>query len=109
MGRGLRAVRDLRQKHRVLSVPFELCITRETVLTSATGEPTVLTVFKTAKSDEDLIAMFLLRECALGNTSDWEPYLNSLPRNIIQGSQFNDEVLTAIQDPIFARAARDRG
>ena len=45
MGRGLRAVRDLRQKDHVLSVPFELCITRETVLTSATGEPTVLKVF----------------------------------------------------------------
>ena len=109
MGRGVLAVRALEAKDPVISVPFELCITRETALASAADDPLLRAVYESAKSEEDLIAMFLLRERALGAASDWKPYLDSLPRSIPQASGFADAVLKAAQDPYLARSARERG
>jgi hypothetical protein len=109
MGRGVLAVRALEAKDPVISVPFELCITRETALASAADDPLLRAVYESAKSEEDLIAMVLLRERALGAASDWKPYLDSLPRSIPQASGFADAVLKAAQDPYLARSARERG
>lgn len=48
--------------------------------------------------DEDVIAMFLMRETARGNASLWNEYLRILPHHIPIGIYFNDDELNALQN-----------
>lgn len=48
--------------------------------------------------DEDVIAMFLMRETARGNASLWNDYLRILPQHIPIGIYFNEDELNALQN-----------
>ena len=58
----------------VLVVPLDIVICRRT------ASKLLGTVFDGIKDDGDLVALFLMRERALGARSRWAPYIKLLPQ-----------------------------
>ena len=44
-----------------------------------------------------MIALFIMREKAMGAASDWEPYISALPEHIPQAAYFTREAFKHLQ------------
>lgn len=75
LGLGLLAHKDLYKKEQVLEIPKSMWINSETVAASEIGR----VIGRGLKPAWISIALFLLREKALGSSSPWSPYINILP------------------------------
>lgn len=90
-GLGLLAQKDISRNELVLEVPKSLWINSDTVAASEIG--TLCQGLRPWIS----IALFLLREKALGPSSPWFPYLRILPRSTNSPIFWSDEELLEIQ------------
>ena len=96
MGRGVFATEKLKQDDPVLSVPLSMCMCRDTALHDKSKR--VRKAYKALRDDEDLVALFILREISKGSKSTFEPYLNVLPKRVPLTSFFSEKELKALQD-----------
>nr|XP_018684034.1 PREDICTED: fructose-bisphosphate aldolase-lysine N-methyltransferase, chloroplastic-like isoform X2 [Musa acuminata subsp. malaccensis] len=90
-GLGLVAQRDLTRNEVVVEVPKRLWIDSDTVVASEIGR--LCTGLKPWVS----IALFLLRERALGTASPWHPYLDILPPTTNSTIFWSEEELSEIE------------
>ena len=104
-GRGVVATRDIAEGDRILTVPLSHVICRRTIIASAPSK--LKKKLAAVESDTDLVAVFLLRERALGAESTWEPYLKLLPSMVPIPASFSDEELAEIQVPAATGQARN--
>jgi histone-lysine N-methyltransferase SETD3 len=58
--------------------------------------------------EEDLIAIFLMQQKSLGERSDWAPYIDVVPKNLILPYMFDEEELPLIQDKLIIAKAQTR-
>lgn len=56
--------------------------------------------------DEHVVALFLMREMAKGDKSEWWPYLKVLPKHVPLPAHFNADELAALQVRARADTAR---
>jgi histone-lysine N-methyltransferase SETD3 len=105
MGRGVGASKAIKKYDPVLSVPMDYVICRQTAL--KTDDQKARVAFGSLRDESDLIALFVLRELALGEKSKWAPYLNVLPKDVSLPCFFTDTELAALQDPQEAAKARE--
>jgi protein-histidine N-methyltransferase len=96
MGRGVFAVANLSEDDPVLSVPLSMCMCRDSALHDKSKR--VRKAYKSLRDDEDLVALFILREISKGSKSKFEPYLNVLPKQVPLTSFFTENELKALQD-----------
>ena len=96
MGRGVFATETLKQDDPVLSVPLSMCMCRDTALHDKSKR--VRKAYKSLRDDEDLVALFILREISKGSRSTFEPYLKVLPKRVPLTSFFSENELKALQD-----------
>merc|ERR1719199_1736726 len=69
MGRGVKATQELRDKDEVMTVPLDYCLSRRTA--TRLKHRKLAELLGGIRDDADLIAVFLLRELALGARSRW--------------------------------------
>ena len=67
MGRGIFATKSVVQDDLVLSVPLTMCMCRKTALQDKSKR--VRKAYNALRDDEDLVALFILREKAKGSNS----------------------------------------
>jgi hypothetical protein len=100
MGRGVVATEDITKGTTLLQVPIEMTISEEAVWMRATKDG----LYKTLKeklhgSRSDIIAVaFLLLEKALGDKSDYAPYIALLPTSIPGLVTFNTDELSELHN-----------
>lgn len=95
LGLGLLAHKDLYKKEQVLEIPKSMWINSETVAASEIGR--VVTGEVLLKAPWISIALFLLREKALGSSSPWSPYINILPPSTNSPLFWSQEELSQLQ------------
>jgi hypothetical protein len=107
--RGLVATGDIEAGQVLLKVPPQLVICGKGL-----GDGTVLgvddgarRVYATLVNGDTAIALFLLRERALGGKSVWAPYINALPSTVPQISLWSDQELDLLEDEKVAKRARE--
>eukprot|EP00945_MAST-04E_sp_MAST-4E-sp1_P002179 g2179.t1 len=106
MGRGVFATNTLKQDDMVLSVPLSMCMCRDTALHDKSKR--VRNAYRSLRNDEDLVALFILRELAKGSDSRFEPYLAVLPKRVPLTMFFSDAELKALQNPRRTSEAKRR-
>jgi histone-lysine N-methyltransferase SETD3 len=105
MGRGVGASKDVKKYDPVISVPIDYVICRKTAL--KTEDQKARVAFGSLRDESDLVALFVLRELAMGKESKWAPYLSVLPKDVALPCFFTDTELAALQDPHEAHKARE--
>ena len=106
MGRGIFATKSVVQDDLVLSVPLTMCMCRKTALQDKSKR--VRKAYNALRDDEDLVALFILREKAKGSNSRFEPYLSVLPKRVPLTMFFSDSELKALQSPKRVSEAKKR-
>jgi histone-lysine N-methyltransferase SETD3 len=98
MGRGVGASKDLRDKDEVMTVPLDYCLSRRTA--TRLKQRKLGELLSGIRDDADLIAVFLLRQLALGPRSRWAEYITVLPRPgaVSLPLFFSDSELRALHD-----------
>lgn len=105
MGTGIKATQTVDDGDLALDVPLRIVLCRDTL---AAESDRYAAASRSVRDDEDLVALALMRERALGSGSRWAPYLEVLPRAVPQTASFNDAELDAVQDASVASAAKLR-
>ncbi|XP_004346792.1 hypothetical protein CAOG_05107 [Capsaspora owczarzaki ATCC 30864] len=96
-GRRLIADNPLKPDDRIAAIPTLLTISLDTAL--QVGLPRAFTtIWHESGSQDDLLALFLLREKALGARSAWAPYIEILPKKLSNLLFFNDGELAQLQN-----------
>jgi len=112
-GYGVQAKNAPVQKHgELFTIPSSVIITSESVLKrydlfAEDIEKTANAAFRLPLARQDcIIALHLMIECSLGESSDIWPYLQILPDNVSRLDTFDDETLDMLQDDALADLAR---
>ncbi|KAK8934897.1 hypothetical protein KSP39_PZI015106 [Platanthera zijinensis] len=90
-GLGLVAERDMLRNELLMEIPKKLWINADTVAASAIG-PVTLGLIPWVS-----IALFILREKAMGTASSWRPYLDILPQETDSPIFWSEEELSQIR------------
>ena len=109
---------------KVLSVPIEWCMCRDSALHDRA--PNAKQAYRKVDDDDDLVSLMLMREMSKGSSttlvaravaggckegvdySAWAPYLRVLPRTVPLTVFYSKAELQALQDPALARSATSR-
>ena len=73
-----------------------LCSWRETIVGSV-SERRLSQIYSRLKSEDDMFALFLVRERALAADSKWAPYIRVLPRHLPLPLFYSNTELKALQ------------
>lgn len=103
--RGIVATADIQPNEILLSVPKNLLMG---VQSAREDECIAQAVEVSAKnglhlSDQQLLAIHLLRECSKGSESFWSPYISTIPRSYSTGYSMSDEHIEELQFPYAKR------
>ncbi len=75
---------------------------------AATSNQALQKVLGRRRNAESALEIFLVHESARGNASEWAPYLAMLPNRVPLSWQFSESELTALQDDMSVKTARER-
>jgi hypothetical protein len=103
--RGIVATADIKSGEILLSVPKRLLMGVDSALEDESIAKAVEAGSKDGLclSDQQLLAIHLLRECSKGLTSFWAPYITTIPRSYSTGYSLNDGHIEELQFPYAKR------
>ncbi|OQR98134.1 hypothetical protein ACHHYP_09053 [Achlya hypogyna] len=101
MGLGLQATAPIQEKDLVLFVPHDIVICRDVALHAV--PKAMQKMLATLRSDNDLLAIFLVYERLKGVKSKWAPYLAVLPPNIPLPFLSSTDALAELHDVELAK------
>ncbi|CAM9142211.1 unnamed protein product, partial [Phaeothamnion confervicola] len=109
-GRGLLATQDVAAGEVLVSAPAGLVISQPHLATSANLPQEEKDVYATLRGDGggEAIALFLMKQRALAEASEWRPYLACLPTAVPQTCIFAAGDLALLEDPRMASTAAAR-
>ncbi|CAH1779803.1 unnamed protein product [Owenia fusiformis] len=101
-GRGLMTTRNISPGNILISIPEALLITTDTVLDSDLGQ--MIANSKMKLKPIQVLVLFLVVERYKGSASQWQHYVDVLPKEYTTPLYFNHDEINSLNDPIKHQA-----